>query len=206
MTPAPTSGHSRATRVTAGFATIHHDPFAQRGADDGADGFGVRLRFFRGHHDDVFGQAETGECQVDLGCLFSLGTGRGHYNEEVHVAVRPAGATRVGPEEDDAVGIELLDDAPDHFRTGLLRVQRTRWHIGHCSNGRQRITIARTNIGQSSLLKGKVQRLQVNHSTGAHKNVHPDNSVYLKAIIHGAYLDLELAQQLISQLKPVDTA
>jgi hypothetical protein len=80
---------------------------AQCRADDGADGVGVGLRFFRAHHDDIFGQAEA------------ITTRR-----STPLSDRPV--PRAGAGEDDPVAIELLDDAPDHFENGLMHVHRRR--------------------------------------------------------------------------------
>jgi hypothetical protein len=83
------------------------------------------VKLLRLAHDDVFGNMEIMQCCPDLKLPGSLRTFHGHYDEQVHVAVRPRFAASVGTEEYYLVRIKLRCYAPSHVPDLSLH-----WYLG----------------------------------------------------------------------------
>ena len=90
-------------------------PLVGRGPFDGSYDVLTSAKGIRRDDHDVHWHADVVERHPDLDGFVATRSLDGHHDQEVDVAVRPRVAAPMGAEQDDAFGIEPLDDPTDHL-------------------------------------------------------------------------------------------
>ena len=96
-------------------ALIYNPPFVHCGIDDRADQFPVAIKLLGRRHNHVLGQTHAGKRLPDSDGEIPFGSGNRHDDEKIHIAVRTCTPSCMRSEKNDHLGMESLDDAPNHL-------------------------------------------------------------------------------------------
>jgi len=118
-------------RAGLGASLIYNPPFVHCGINNRADQLPMAIKLLGRRHNHVLGQTHAGKRLPDSDGQIPFGAGDRHDDAKIHIAVRTCAPSCMRSEKNDHLGMESLDDAPDHLPDAFFRSGSVRWSMFH---------------------------------------------------------------------------